>query len=185
MSYLQIDATKIHIINTTESDSSESNVSQYPVESGAPISDNMMYMGGQVTIGGFLLGESSSAAEQSYKTLVDFQQHSLLMTYRGRIYLKDAVIQNISRSYTTYENGFDVTITLQPVRTAKSIWEKIPQPPVAKQPVNNSGAVYVTVQPGNTYWGWWMQYGTPIQTLRNWNGWPDRFIPIGVRARVK
>ncbi|PZL78252.1 peptidoglycan-binding protein LysM [Enterococcus plantarum] len=185
MAYIQIGKTKVQIVNTSENDGSDANVSQYPVESGAPITDNMMYMGGQVTISGLLLADSSSKAEQAYKTLVDSQKNVNWITYRGRIYLKDAVIQSISRSYATYENGFDVSITLQPMRLAKSVWEKIPQPPVAKQPVKPSSAVYVTVQPGNTYWGWWMQYGTAIQTLRDWNKWPDRFIPIGARARVK
>ena len=108
-----------------------------------------------------------------------------LIIYRGRSYFKNAVIQDISKGYDTVENGFTITITLQPIRVAKTIWEKIPQPPVAKQPSKPSNAVYVTVQPGNTYWGWWQQYGTSIQQLRNWNKWPDRFIPIGARARVK
>lgn len=185
MALIQVGNTKIYVVNTSEGDASSANVSQYPVESGAPITDNMMYMGGQVTVSGFLLDEKGSTAEKAYSTLVDWQKNVKWITYRGRMYFKNAVIQDVSRSYDRYKNGFGVNITLQPISIAKSVWEKIPQPPVAKQPVKPSSAVYVTVQPGNTYWGWWQQYGTSIQQLRDWNKWPDRFIPIGARARVK
>lgn len=183
MGYIQLGNTKIQLVNSSEGQSSSANVSQFPVEEGAPISDNMMYMGGPVTISGWILGDK---AEQSYNSLVEWQKKAALVSFRGRIYLKDAAIQDISKGYDRISNGFSVSITLMPIRIAKAIWAKIPQPPVAKQPVKpKTTAVYVTVQPGNTYWGWWMQYGTAIQTLRDWNKWPDRFIPIGVRARVK
>lgn len=183
MGLIQHDNTKIYVINSTESDASSATISQYPVEEGAPISDNVMYMGGPVTVAGSLLGNN---AEQDYKKLVEWQKNNYQLTYRGRIYIKTVAIQDMSRSYNNVGNGFGVSVTLMPIRIAKATWEKIPQPPAKKQPTPAaSPAVYVTVQPGNTYWGWWVQYGTPIQTLRDWNKWPDRFIPIGARARVK
>jgi len=185
MGYIQSGKSKIEIVNVSENVTSAANVSQYPVESGAPITDHMMYTGGPVTISGWILAKNGNAAEQAYNTLVSWQKDVRWIIYRGRSYFKNAVIQDISKGYDTVENGFNITITLQPIRVAKTIWEKIPQPPVAKQPSKPSNAVYVTVQPGNTYWGWWQQYGTPIQQLRDWNKWPDRFIPIGARARVK
>ncbi|MFP7481249.1 LysM peptidoglycan-binding domain-containing protein [Weissella paramesenteroides] len=72
------------------------------------------------------------------------------------------------------QNGEPTTTSLQVAQASGKKQAKAP-----------SSGVYVTVRPGNTYWGWWVKYGTPIQTLRNWNHWPDRRIPIGARARVK
>lgn len=185
MGYIQNGNSKIEIVSSSENESSTSNMTQYPVEQGAPIADNMIFMGGPTTISGFLIGDD---AEQNYNTLVEWQKNAIQVSFRGRIYLKTAGIQSISKGYDRYKNGFSISITLQPIRIATAVWEKIPQPPVVKQPspaAKPSTAVYVTVKRGNTYWGWWRQYGTPIQTLRNWNKWPDRFIPIGARARVK
>ena len=182
MGYIQFESTRIDIVSSSESESRTSSVTQYPVESGSPVSDNAMYSGGSITISGFLLGSNS---EDSFNTLIEMQRNARLVTYRGRIYWKDAVIQDIGKGYERYENGFSVTITLQEIRIASAVWDKIPQPPIAKQPSKPSTAVYVTVKKGDTYWGWWQQYGTAIQTLRDWNKWPDRVIPIGARARVK
>ena len=55
MGYIQSGKSKVEIVNVSETVTSAANVSQYPVESGAPITDNMMYTGGPVTISGWIL----------------------------------------------------------------------------------------------------------------------------------
>ena len=42
MGYIQSGKSKVEIVNVSETVTSAANVSQYPVESGAPITDNMM-----------------------------------------------------------------------------------------------------------------------------------------------
>lgn len=57
MGYIQSGKSKVEIVNVSETVTSAANVSQYPVESGAPITDNMMYTGGPVTISGWILAK--------------------------------------------------------------------------------------------------------------------------------
>ena len=172
----------IKVVNSSESESRSSTVTQFPVEEGAPVSDHTQFQGKTVQMTGFLLG---SNAEQNYKTLSDWQDKGYLIEYRGRIYIKDIVIDNVSKTYDKIGNGFGISIAFTPIRRAKTSWTKVPNSGKKQPTPAKSTAIYVTVKRGNTYWGWWKQYGTPIQTLRNWNKWPDRFIPIGKRARVK
>lgn len=190
MGAIEFNGTRIELVNSTENESSSASITQYPVEEGMPFSDNMTWNGYSVQITGYLLGD---AAEESYNTLKEWQISSELVSFRGRIYLKNAGIQDISKGYDRYENGFSITITLIPIRIASVFWEKIPQPPTVKQPEKSkqdedktaTNETFVTVKAGDTYWGWWKQYGTAIQQLRDWNKWADRQIPIGSRARVK
>lgn len=187
MGFIEFDGTKIELVNSNETESSSSSVTQYPVEEGAPFSDNMTYQGAPVSITGFILGDK---AEESYNKLKEWQIGAKMVSFRGRIYVKDCGIQDLSKGYEHYENGFSIQITLVPIRLASALWEKIPPPPAAKQPEKSGGdkkedGTFVTVKAGDTYWGWWKQYGTSIDQLRSWNKWPDRQIPIGARARVK
>lgn len=188
MGYIEFDGTKIELVNSNENEASSSSITQYPVEEGAPFSDNMTYQGAPVSIAGFLLGDK---AEESYNTLKEWQIRAELVSFRGRIYVKDCGIQDLSKGYEHYENGFSIQIALVPIRLASAVWKKIPEPPAVKQPEKSNddakkeNEAYVTVKAGDTYWGWWKQYGTSIEQLRSWNKWPDRQIPIGARARVK
>ena len=105
--------------------------------------------------------------------------------WHGAIYKGDLILENITKDYDEggFKNAIKVSIKFKEAKTVQSSFVRVqhvgpitpPSPP----------GLWVTVVAGNTYWGWWKQYGTPIQTLRNWNKWPDRRIPIGARARVK
>lgn len=173
---------EIEIVNITENENLASLVTQYPVESGAPISDHTQISGKTLQVTGFLLGDK---AESDYTTLEKWKNEGKLVSFKGRVYLRNLSITDISKGYDRIENGFSINISYTVIRTAKTSWSKVPNNGKKQPPPAAKKEVYVTVKKGNTYWGWWKQYGTPIQTLRNWNKWPDRFIPIGKRARVK
>lgn len=182
MGTLTAGSKTINIVNITEDEAMSANVTQYPVEEGSPVSDHIQFSSKSLQISGYLLGDS---AENDYLTILDWQNTGATLSYKGRVYFHGVYLSNVSKSLGRISNGFGFTCTLTVIRKAKTSWVKLPTkgkqqvtPPASKE-------VYVTVKAGNTYWGWWRQYGTPIQTLRNWNKWPDRFIPIGKRARVK
>lgn len=173
----------ITIISITESENIDANVTQYPVENGSPLSDHSQRTGKGISISGMILDPGAS---DKYKTLIAWQDKGVMLTYKGAIYHGSLLLSGLSKSHEKYKNGFAVTISLTVIQKATTSWKK-KVVKKGKQQVTGkkTAAVYVTVKPGNTYWGWWQKYGTPIQTLRNWNKWPDRFIPIGKRARVK
>ncbi|EJV3834580.1 LysM peptidoglycan-binding domain-containing protein [Listeria innocua] len=180
----------VKLVNTNESESSPFTITDNPVETGANVSDHVQRETKTLEISGFLLG---ATAERDYATLKDYAEKGTIVTFRGRVYFKNVLISNLSKSYNTIKNGFEITISLRDLRRASTPWvrkkkkssgKKQPVKP-KKQPVKKTTAVYVTVKSGDCYWKWWKRYGTSIAQLRKWNKWPDRRIPNGARARVK
>ena len=118
---------------------------------------------------------------------MSWQHDGALLVYTGAIRRSSMLITNLHRTEDDggFVNAIKFSMELTHVEIVKSSFVKaVNVGPKKPSPPANPG-VWVTVRPGNTYWGWMMQYGTSIQQLRNWNHWPDRRIPIGVRARVK
>ncbi|EAC5290798.1 LysM peptidoglycan-binding domain-containing protein [Listeria monocytogenes] len=180
----------VKLVNTNENESSPFTITDNPVETGANVSDHVQRETKTLEISGFLLG---ATAERDYATLKDYAEKGTIVTFRGRVYFKNVLISNLSKSYNTIKNGFEITISLRDLRRASTTWvrkkkkssgKKQPVKP-KKQPVKKTTAVYVTVKSGDCYWKWWKRYGTSIAQLRKWNKWPDRRIPNGARARVK
>ncbi|EAF5265946.1 LysM peptidoglycan-binding domain-containing protein [Listeria monocytogenes] len=180
----------VKLVNTNENESSPFTITDNPVETGANVSDHVQRETKTLEISGFLLG---ATAERDYATLKDYAEKGTIVTFRGRVYFKNVLISNLSKSYNTIKNGFEITISLRDLRRASTPWvrkknkssgKKQPVKP-KKQPVKKTTAVYVTVKSGDCYWKWWKRYGTSIAQLRKWNKWPDRRIPNGARARVK
>ncbi|WP_239256690.1 LysM peptidoglycan-binding domain-containing protein [Listeria ilorinensis] len=171
------------IVNMNESEVTAAEATQYPVEQGTPISDHVQVQNKTLSITGFLLG---SSAEQDYLKIHDFVQKGTVVTWRGRVYFHDVLVNSIIKDYDTIENGMAVTISITTLRRASSPWVQKKTSSGKKQTTSKSQAgTWITVKKGDCYWKWWKQYGTSIAQLRSWNKWPDRKIPIGARARVK
>ncbi|HAA4682696.1 TPA_asm: hypothetical protein GEU05_06005 [Listeria monocytogenes] len=175
----------VKLVNTNESESSPVTVTDNPVETGSPISDHVQRETKTLEISGFLLG---STAEKDYTTLVGYMEKGTIISFKGRVYFKNILISNLSRSYNTIKNGFEITVSLRELRRVSTPWvQKKKKTSGKKQAVKSkkSTGTYITVKKGDCYWKWWKRYGTSIAQLRKWNKWPDRRIPIGKRARVK
>ena len=116
---------------------------------------------------------------------MSWQYSGNTLSWRGAIVHSNLMLVKITKTYDEggFKNALKVDLELREVKTVASSYTAVKHVGPVNPP--KPKAVYVTVVRGNTYWGWWKKYGTPIQTLRNWNKWPDRYIPIGARARVK
>ncbi|CUK65248.1 LysM peptidoglycan-binding domain-containing protein [Listeria monocytogenes] len=175
----------VKLVNTNESESSPFTITDNPVETGSPVSDHVQRETKTLEISGFLLG---ATAEKDYATLKSYAEKGTIVSFRGRVYFKNVIISNLSKSYNTIKNGFEITVSLRDLRRASTPWvRKKKKSSGKKQSVKSkkSPGTYITVKKGDCYWKWWKRYGTSIAQLRKWNKWPDRRIPIGKRARVK
>lgn len=175
----------VKLVNTNESESSPFTITDNPVETGSPVSDHVQRETKTLEISGFLLG---ATAEKDYATLKSYAEKGTIVSFRGRVYFKNVIISNLSKSYNTIKNGFEITVSLRDLRRASKPWvRKKKKSSGKKQSVKSkkSPGTYITVKKGDCYWKWWKRYGTSIAQLRKWNKWPDRRIPIGKRARVK
>ncbi|MFC6178258.1 LysM peptidoglycan-binding domain-containing protein [Weissella sagaensis] len=169
----------------TENEQLENTVATHPVENGSPITDHAQMESKTFEFSGKIIGKNQSEVDDKYMQLLTWFHQSTLLQFRGAIRHNNMLISHLEKTYDEggYKNAVKFNISLIAIYTVNVYWKKAKNS--GKKQAKPSGAVYVTVRPGNTYWGWWVKYGTPIQTLRNWNHWPDRRIPIGVRARVK
>lgn len=172
-------------------------VTQYAVEKGEPFTDHVKKRPSEWSVTGYILKDNWKMQLESLKKMMN---NGTIVKYVGKTMATDVVITYIADDYSSnVANGFGINVSLQKVRITKTAWIKVPpkQKPVQK-PISNSGkkkpvqkkprasaAVYHKVKKGETYWLMNKKYGTSIQQLRNWNKYPDRRIPIGVKLRVK
>lgn len=185
MAVLKKDKVGITLFVESEEEEITNKVAQYPVQSGNNITDHTQRESLTWSFEGKIFGKNMAEVDRKYGQLVSWQHDGALLVYTGAIRRSSMLITNLHRTQDEggFSNAVKFDMELTHVEIAKSSFVKAVNVG-PKKPATPPG-VWVTVRPGNTYWGWMMQYGTPIQTLRNWNHWPDRRIPIGVRARVK
>lgn len=184
---------KIRIFATNENWDTQSNVPQYPVQAGMPITDMSAVTAKTLTIEGYLFSDSvfdDRSAQLEINILGKWQRVGQPLVWWGRKGSNNLVIQEFSATYDEIINLIKVTVTLTLVNFAGNtqrilkVTNKGNQKPVnGGKPV--TAGVWLTVKRNDTYWGWSRRYGTSIAQLRTWNKWPDRRIPIGGRARVK
>lgn len=188
MSTLSDGKKTISIFAESEEENIENVVAQYPIQSGNLVTDHTHQSAIVWTIDGKIYGKNHTEINSIWKQLMDWEYAGTQLTWRGAVTRHSVALTNITKTYDDggFRNAVKVSIEFKEIRLVSTSFVKVKHVgPVKPASPPKPPGVYVTVRPGNTYWGWWRQYGTPIQTLRNWNHWPDRRIPVGARARVK
>lgn len=171
------------------------NATAYPVEKGVAFTDHVERNPRSITLQIFL---SNPGASDKLSKLRAQMHKGTILKYVGKATASNIIILSIDHDRSTIKNGFEVSMTLREVRIAKSPWRKAKKKDKAtRKPSDKTGkkkptskksrgtARYHFTRSGDTYWGLSRKYGTSIQQLRNWNKYPDRRIPIGVKVRVK
>lgn len=161
------------------------NVPQYPVETGAPMTDHAQIQEKTFSISGDLIDDNWNGVYQQMQTLQSWTDEYKVIGVRHGFWDTNYIISDFTPSMSVATNSIAVDMTLTKIRMPKSSYTKRKNSGKKAPAKKKSSAVWLTVRRGNTYWGWSMRYGTSIPQLRSWNHYPDRFIPIGVRVRVK
>lgn len=173
------------------------NATSYPVEKGVAFTDHVQRNPSTLSLQVFMQG---SRASKNLATLRAQMNKGTILKYVGRETASNVIILSLDHPRdASIKNGFMLDIQLREVRITKSPWVKAQKKQKAtrkpadatgkKKPVSKkarpSTARYHIVKVGDTYWALSRKYGTSIQQLRNFNKYPDRNIPIGVKVRVK
>lgn len=176
---------KVQLLIEKESDSKSVDATSYPVEKGVAMTDHVEKKPGELSLSGYIIGPNYQADKEYLQKEMD---KGTMFTYVGRNVAKNVIITSIDGDVdASIANGTAISIKLQEIRIANTPWIKVQnsgkQKPVTPKPATTP--VYHLVKKNDTYWDMWKKYGTSIPQLRAWNGYRDRFIPIGVRLRVK
>lgn len=187
MGVLSSGKSKITIRAESEQETVTNTVAQYPIQRGQPIVDHTQRESKTWSFDAKLYGKNQKAIDVQYQKLLDWQFAGTLLKYNGAVRHSNIIISELSKTYDDggFKNAMKISISLTAVWLVKSSFTKAKHVGPKKAKSSKKAGKYVTVRAGNTYWGWWVKYGTSINTLRKWNKWPDRRIPIGAKARVK
>ena len=158
-------------------------IAQHPIE-GKITSSHAKVSSTELNVDAVFSGKNYAS---NYAKLVARQEQGRLLTFAGLNYWTSNIIGNISKPSQGWKNGIKAEFTLVHIDKAKVVRGKevVPQGKAPTPAPPPEQGTFVTTKPGDTYWGWMVEFGTPLDQLRAWNNWADRLIPIGAKARVK
>ena len=168
----------------------------YPVEKGVAFTDHVERNPRSISLKVFLENPGASDRLSKLRTMM---HKGTILKYVGKATAGNIIILSLNHSRNTIKNGFEVSMTLQEVRIAKSPWRKAKKKDKAtRKPSDKTGkkkptskksrgtARYHIIKPGDTFWDLARKYGSSVQDVVKWNKqYHPRRIPIGVKVRVK
>ncbi|MFC2948530.1 LysM peptidoglycan-binding domain-containing protein [Virgibacillus sediminis] len=182
-----LEGYELHV--TSEDYDHGGKVTSHKTESGIDLTDHTESDPQVVSLSGILTRPTQERVQTLINKLLDWKENGTKLQYEGRQIVPNVLIESLSyNADKNIANGFNFSMTLKKVRFGETSYT--PQ----TKPVTNSGqkqtknkneeAVYHVVKRGDTYWGQARKYGTTVKQLEEWNPWPARGIPIGVKMRV-
>lgn len=179
------DKDEVEIYGDQENQQIEMDIAQYPVEEGGNLVDNARFNSNEINISGYVSGKDLAEANKNATKIYDWQKDVQIIHVRNGVTDWSYLVRSFNKRFEDgRQNAVYIDVTIVKIRKPVGSFAGMKNSG-KKQASAAPAQTWVTVVGGNTYWGWSMRYGTSIQQLRNWNHWPDRFIPIGARARVK
>ncbi|KZR58975.1 LysM peptidoglycan-binding domain-containing protein [Pseudobacillus badius] len=183
----------LHLHVEKESLMNDVNVPQHPVEKGIKLSDHVERLPQSLSLTGKILRDSGSKVNSVISDITKLQKDGKPITYSGRKVYHNMVVKNFSYDAdANIANGFNFTIVLQEIRIANKSYttgSKSAKPEsksgLKQTEGKNTGKQYHTIKKGDTYWALGIKYGTPWQTLYEWNKTDPRKLQIGQKIRVK
>lgn len=191
----------VEIFIETESEDHSVEATKYAVEKGEPYTDHVSKNSSEFSISGYILSDDW---ETDKDKLINIMNNGIITKYVGKMTASNVIILSIGGTHgQELANGMSLSISLRKVRITQTAWQqkKVENKPEQKPPTSGgkkkavpakkattpaaAKEVYHVIKKGDTYWGLSGKYGTSIAQLRSWNGWEDRKIPIGAKARVK
>ena len=138
--------------------SSETAISEHPVESGEPIADHSQKQPTMLSISGKIVDNGGKKAADIVAAIEKLQKNGSLITYVGRNTLSNMLIQDFGKSYTnTTWGGCEFTMTLKEVRIAKAAFiasssKKSTNTGTQQVKKSSQTAVYHPVKKGECVW---------------------------------
>lgn len=182
------------------SESTSGNFTEYPVEKGAPLADFGMAGQRQASVTARIYAKKSKSAKSGwdlayarklYKRMRGWGNNSAPVYLHSNLDLTNGWLTEYDEDKdSAYYQYLHVTLTVSSIRLAESksssVKSKGTKPKKGgTRSKNQKRGSYKTIKSGDTYASISKRTGVKISTLRKWNGFKDRNLPIGKRIRVK
>ncbi|HBF73706.1 MAG TPA: hypothetical protein DDW71_00400 [Lactobacillus sp.] len=189
----------VFIDNISESETSTTDITTNSISPGQYVNHFTQTTPTQRQYDGKLGGTSVSEEPGLKKQLDMLKRWSMIGTeveaHHGQRETDSAVLTSVASTFDApRDNAVPISLTLQDVKwaqgnikqtTKKNNTGKKPTTKGSRKKVKPKAGKYVTIKKGDTYWGYHLKYGTSVAKLRSWNGFKDRYLPIGKKVRVK
>ncbi|MCY9807025.1 LysM peptidoglycan-binding domain-containing protein [Lentilactobacillus senioris] len=195
----------VFIDNTSENETTSTEMTTNTISPGQYVNHYTQTQPIQRQIEGKLGGSSVSKVsylKKQFNMLRRWATNGTEIEFHGQKYSSSAVLTSVAANFDQpRDNALAVSVAIQDVKWATSTNKKKSTKKTNTSKTNNTGTKsptkgdrkktkpkagkYLTIKKGDTYWGYHMKFGTSIAKLRSWNGYPDRYLPIGKKVRVK
>lgn len=177
----------------TESEDTQTNITSWPVDTGAPRSNYARVTGKTIQVSGIITGKTRAEAREKFNTLRTWNSRHYELTFKGNIYYKHLIISSLQRSYSNFRDNIAVSITFQFVYSAEitsSSTKKTAKKKTSKASKTTRGNrtkkyTAITIKAGDTLYGLSKKYGKSVSWLKKVNKIKGTTIIAGKKMRVK
>lgn len=163
----------------SESESSNVNITSWPVDVGSPRSDHARTSSETKSIGGLITGDDRAEANSKYQQLVKWRDNHTELTYDGSFFSDHLLISELGQTFTNMRDNLKVTIGFQYVRyaditkeaksTGKHSKNKKSKSSKTTAGSRNKRYTAITIKPGDTLLGLSRKYGQSVAWLQKVN----------------
>ena len=148
----------LYVCATNESVDRSVEITEHPVESGLPLTDNVRRNSIKLSISGYIVDYGNKKASDIIEKLYSFAKSGQYVKYVGRYKISNALITSFNDTYTNKVNGgCEFSMQIQEVRIAKSAYTAkkttSTQQVTSKKPATTKKSKrYYTVKSGDCLW---------------------------------
>ena len=177
----------------TESEDTQTNITSWPVDTGAPRSNYARVTGKTIQVSGIITGKTRAEAREKFNTLRTWNSRHYELTFKGNIYYKHLLISSLQRSYSNFRDNIAVSITFQFVYSAEittsstSKTSKKKSSKASKTTRGNRTKKYtaITAKAGDTLNSLSKKYGKSVTWIKKVNKIKGNTLKVGKKVRVK
>lgn len=146
----------LYVCVTDESVDRSVEVTEHPVESGLPLTDNVKRNAIKLSISGYIVDYGKTKANTISDKLYSYSKNGQYVKYVGRYKMSNALITSFNSTYTNKVNGgCEFSMEIQEIRIAKSAYtakKTTSQKQVTKKKTTTKSKRYYVVKKGDCLW---------------------------------
>lgn len=177
----------------TESEDTQTNITSWPVDTGAPRSNYARVSGKTVQVSGIITGKTRAEAREKFNTLRTWNSRHYELTFKGNIYYKHLLISSLQRSHSNFKDNIAVSITFQFVyaaeittsSTSKNAKKKSSKASKTTRGNRTKKYTAITVKSGDTLNALSKKYGKSVAWIKKVNKIKGNTVKAGKKVRVK
>lgn len=164
------------LASDSEQEDTQTNVTSYPVDKGAPRSNYARISSRTVSISGLIVGENRAEANAKFKQLKTWNEKHTELTFKGDFTYTHLLISGLQQDFSNLRDNLHVTITFTyviaaSIKTSTGKTNKKKRSKSSKTTAGSRNKKYtaITIKKGDTLLGLSKKYGKSVAWLQKVN----------------